>query len=92
VRIEDLYDAAQGCGFLTAVQAGGQTVWCAFRAPDDDALSGLVQSTDYAIDYPTSRLRLSAGDAVEIGGARYTVREVKALRDGSEMRAMLSKA
>ena len=91
MRVEDLYDAAQGCGFLTMVTVAGQTAWCAFRAPDDDVLSGLARSTDYAIEYPASRLTLAAGDAVVIGGANYRVRELTALRDGSEVRATLSR-
>ena len=91
MRIEDMYDAAQSCGFLTAVTAASGTAWCALRAPDDEVLAGLALSTDYAIDYPASRLALEPGQEVRIGTDTYQVREVKALRDGSEMRARLSK-
>lgn len=91
MSVEDLYDAAQACGFLTPVHVGATVTWCGFRAPDDTVLDGLALSRDYVIEYPASRLQLSPGDTVSIEGAAYTVREVRALRDGSETRALLSK-
>lgn len=91
MRVEDLYDAAQASGFLKPVQVGAALVWCGFRAPDDTVLDGLSLSRDYAIEYPASRLQLSPGDVLSIEGVSYTVREVRALRDGSETLALLSK-
>lgn len=91
MRIEDLYDAAQASGLLTSVQTANGPVWCGFRAPDDTVLEGLSLSRDYAIEYPASRLRLAAGETVSIGGQAYRVRDVKALRDGEEVHATLSR-
>lgn len=91
MRVEDLYDAAQASGLLTSVQTGAGIVWCGFRAPDEAVLDGLSLSRDYAIEYPASRAQLAAGETVSIGGQAYRVREVKALRDGTEVRATLSR-
>ena len=91
VNVADLYDAAARCGLLTAVKIGAVTVQAAFRAPDESVLDGLSLSRDYQIEYPTSRLTLSQGDAVEIAGQSYRVREVRQIRDGSESVATLSR-
>jgi hypothetical protein len=91
VRVSDLYDAASRAGLLTPVQVGTQTVQCAFRAPDETVLDGLVLSRDYEIEFPVERLSLHAGDTVSIAGVSYRVREVVSLRDGSEARATLAK-
>lgn len=92
MRIEDLYDTAQACGLLSAVQApSGQTVWCGWSMPDDTLLDGLVQSAHYQLRYPASRMALHPGDTVTIDGKRYTVRSVRAVGDGSEMHAEVSR-
>ncbi|WP_127476561.1 head-tail joining protein [Sulfurivermis fontis] len=91
VTVADLYDAAARAGLLTPVKAGALVVECVFRAPDETVLDGLALSRDYEIEYPTARLSLAAGDRVEIGGASFRVREVFALRDGSECRAKLAR-
>ncbi len=92
IDVTDLYDAAAAAGLLTEVIVGGVPVLCEFRAPDASVLDGLALSTDYAIRYPVSRLpALAAGDTVEIAGDSYQVREVRALGDGSERRATLTK-
>ncbi len=84
-----LYEAAHNAGLLTPVRVAGATVHCAFRAPDEVVLDGLALSRDYQIDYPASWLTLASGDAVEIAGVAYRVREVRAIGDGSERRASL---
>jgi hypothetical protein len=91
VAVTDLYDAAARAGLLTPVTAGDVTVACSFRAPDESVLDGLALSRDYAIEYPSARLQLAAGDSVGIYGVAYRVREVVALRDGSECRAKLAR-
>ena len=95
VNVADLYDAAARCGLLTAVKvgtgAGAVTVQAGFRAPDDPVLDGLALSRDYQIEYPSAALTLSSGDAVEIAGQSYRVRDVRQVRDGSESVASLSK-
>lgn len=87
-----LYEAARNAGLLTAVTvAGSPVVYCGFRAPDETVLDGFALSRDYQLDYPAAWLTLAAGDTVEIAGASYQVREVRAIGDGSEQRASLSK-
>jgi hypothetical protein len=90
--VTTFYDAAASAGMLTEVIVAGEPVMCEFRAPDESVLDGLALSTDYAIRYPASRLpSLAAGESVVIAGDRYRVREVRALADGSERRATLTK-
>ena len=59
--------------------------------PIASVLDGLALSRDYQIEYPSERLTLSQGDAVEIAGQSYRVREVRQIRDGSESVATLSR-
>jgi hypothetical protein len=89
--VADLYDAAARAGLLTPVKVGALIVECGFRAPDETVLDGLALSRDYEIEFPADSLTLAAGDTVEIAGHQYRVREVMALRDGSEMRAKLAR-
>ena len=91
MNLTDLYDAAARSGLLTTVTVGSVTVEAAFRAPDESVLDGLSLSRDYQIEYPTARLTLSQGDALEIAGQSYRVREVRQIRDGSESVATLSR-
>ena len=95
VNVADLTAAAARSGRLTAIKvgtgAGAVTVLAGFRAPDDPVLDGLALSRDYQIEYPSAALALSSGDAVEIAGQSYRVREVRQIRDGAESVATLSK-
>lgn len=92
MNVTTLYEAARNAGLLTAVTvAGSPVVYCGFRAPDETVLDGFALSRDYQLDYPAAWLTLAAGDTVEIAGASYQVREVRAIGDGSEQRASLSK-
>ena len=92
MELTDFYDAAASTDMLTEVMVAGDTVMCEFRAPDESLLDGLALSTDYAIRYPVPRLpNLAAGETVVIAGDHYQVREVRALVDGSERRATLTK-
>ena len=91
VNVADLYDAAARCGLLTAIKVGAVTVQAGFRAPDDAVLDGLALSRDYQIEYPSAALALSPGDAVEIAGQSYRVRDVRQIRDGAESVATLSR-
>jgi hypothetical protein len=92
ISVADLYDAAASAGLLMPVKVGAVTVQVAFRAPDETVLDGLALSRDYEIEYPTARLALAVGDAVEIGGETYRVREVRQVRDGSESVAKLARS
>ena len=96
--IEALYAAADHAGLLK------ESVWSPsngsvsvtakvdFRAPDETVLDGLGLATDYAIRYPASVLsELTPGEALTIDGVTYRVREIRALGDGSEKRATLTR-
>ncbi len=97
IAIDALYETAGRAGLLhTAIwrPVSGQvvTAWVEFRAPDTTILDGIGLSTDYGIRYPASRLvGLGQGDTLEIGGMGYRVREVRAVGDGSEARATLTR-
>ena len=92
LAVELLYEAARNAGLLTAVTvAGGSVVHCGFRAPDETVLDGFALSRDYQLDYPAAWLTLAAGDTLDVAGISYQVRAVRAIGDGSERRAFLSK-
>ena len=49
-------------------------------------------NTDYAITYPASVfVGLAVRDTVNVNGVSYQVRDVRALGDGTEMRARLTR-
>ena len=90
--IETLYDAAASAGLLIRAVSGSLEVMVDFRAPDEDVLAGLGVNRNYTIRYPLSRLPLlAAGNALEIAGITYRVREVSAMGDGTEARASLTR-
>lgn len=90
--IEALYDAAANAGLLIRAVSGSLEVMVDFRAPDEDVLDGLGVNRNYTIRYPLSRLPLlAAGNALEIAGITYRVREVSAMGDGTEARASLTR-
>jgi hypothetical protein len=90
--IETLYDAAASAGLLIRAVSGSLEVMVDFRAPDEDVLDGLGVNRNYTIRYPLSRLPLlAAGNALEIAGITYRVREVSAMGDGTEARASLTR-
>lgn len=92
LSVEFLYSAAANAGMLQKALLDTTEVMVDFRAPDEDVLSGLGVSRDYAIRYPLSWLpSLAAGNTLEISGQSYRVREITAIGDGSERRASLSK-
>jgi hypothetical protein len=63
-----------------------------FRAPDETVLDGLGLSTDYSIRYPAATFAgLVSGESLTIEGVTYRVREIRALGDGSEKRATLTR-
>lgn len=90
--IEALYDAAASAGLLIRAVSGSLEVMVDFRAPDEDVLDGLGVNRNYTIRFPLSRLPLlAAGNALEIAGITYRVREVSAMGDGTEARASLAR-
>ena len=91
VTVSDLYAAAGRAGLLTPAMIGGAEVLVDFRAPDVEVLDGLGLSSDFAIRYPTDEVVLDAGHELVIGGVTYRVREVRAIGDGAECRATLTR-
>ena len=89
--LTDLYAAAGRAGLLTSATIGGTEVLVDFRAPDVEVLDGLGLSSDYAIRYPADEVVLDTGHDLVIGGVTYRVREVRAIGDGSECRATLTR-
>ena len=96
--VEQVYSAAANAGLSVRCRwfaAGGgavQTRPVGFTAPDDTALDGLTLNTDYAITYPASVfVGLAVRDTVNVNGVSYQVRDVRALGDGTEMRARLTR-
>lgn len=96
--VEQVYSAAANAGLTVRCRwfpAGGgaaQTRQVGFSAPDDTVLDGLTLNTDYAITYPASVfVGLAVRDTVNVGGVTYQVRDVRALGDGTEMRAKLTR-
>ena len=97
VSLETFYDAAAAAGLLVEARwtpdgAVPVTAMVEFRAPDETLLEGFVVATDYTIRYPASRLvGLAAGDVIEVAGNSYRVRDLRAIGDGTERRADLTR-
>ncbi len=96
--VEQIYESAANAGLLKDClwrpSDGSQTqrFSVGFAAPDDTVLDGLSLSTEYAMTYPaTSFTGLAPREAVEIDGVSYLVRDVRAVGDGSERRATLTR-
>ena len=96
--VEQIYASAADAGLLRncrwqpADGAPSQTHAVGFAAPDDNMFDGLAVTTDYQITYPASALKgLASHDRVEIDGVIYQVRSVRAVGDGSERRAQLTR-
>ena len=78
--------------FSTADGSPSQAHAVGFSAPDDTLFDGLASATDYQMSYPASAfVGLAVRDAVSIGGVIYQVRDIRAVADGSEIRAKLTR-
>ena len=96
--VEQVYAAATNAGLLRDCRwqpADGspmQTHAVGFAAPDDTVFDGLASTTDHQMSYPASVfVDLAPRDTVEIGSVIYQVRDIRAVGDGSEMRAKLTR-
>ncbi len=96
--VEQIYESAANAGLLKECRwhpSGGaspQSAHVGFAAPDDTVFDGLASTTDYQMTYPASVfVGLAARDTVEIDGVIYQVRSTRAVGDGSEMRAQLTR-
>ena len=96
--VEQIYESAANAGLLK------DCLWCpadgttaqrdqvGSAASDDTVFDGLASTTDHQMSYPASVLKgLAPRDTVEIDGVIYQVRSTRAVGDGSEMRAQLTR-
>jgi hypothetical protein len=96
--VEQIYASAANVGLLQECiwypsnGAPSQRHQVGFAAPDESLLDGLTLSTDYEMTYPgTAFGGLVAREVVEIAGTSFQVRDIRALGDGSELRAKLNR-
>ncbi len=96
--VEQIYEAATNAGLLKdclwrpSDGSPTQRFSVGFAAPDDTVLDGLSLSTEYVMTYPASIfVGLAQREPVEIDGVTFLVRELRAVGDGSEMRATLTR-
>jgi len=96
--VEAIYAAAANAGLLKLArlqQADGSAPVVAhvgFTAPDNTLLDGLAVGTDFEMAFPASVFTgIAVRDGVEIDGVMFQVRDLRAVGDGSESRARLSR-
>jgi hypothetical protein len=96
--VEQIYTSAGNAGLLRECRwqpsdgSPAQQHPVGFAAPDDTVFDGLASTTDYQMSYPASVfVDLAAREAVEIDSVIYQVRSTRAVGDGSEMRAQLTR-
>ena len=96
--VEQVYAAATNAGLLRDCHwqpADGSPMQAhavGFSEPDDTVFDGLASTTDHQISYPASVfMGLAPRDTVEIDSVIYQVRDIRAVGDGSEMRAKLTR-
>lgn len=96
--VEQIYASAANVGLLQECLwypsngASSQRHQVGFAAPDESLLDGLTLSTDYEMSYPVTAFGgLAVREVVEIGGTSFQVRDIRAVGDGSEIRAKLTR-
>lgn len=96
--VAQIYESAANAGLLKECRwqpsdgSSTQTHQVGFAAPDDSLFDGLTLSTEYVMSYPdTVFVGLAAREAVEIDGTTFQVRDIRAVGDGSEIRAKLTR-
>lgn len=96
--VEQIYEAATNAGLLKSCLwrpsdgSPSQHHPVGFAAPDDTVLDGLTLSTEYVMTYPASFfIGLAQREPVEIDGVTFLVRDIRAVGDGSEIRAKLTR-
>jgi len=96
--VAQIYESAANAGLLKECLwypsngAPSQRHQVGFAAPDESVLDGLTLSTDYEMTYPVTALNgLAAREVVEVGGSSFQVRGIRAVGDGSELRAKLTR-
>ena len=96
--VEQIYESAANAGLLKdclwrpSDGSPTQRFSVGFAAPDDTVLDGLSLSTEYVMTYPASIfIGLAQREPVEIDGVTFLVRDIRAVGDGSEIRAKLTR-
>ncbi|UZF20668.1 hypothetical protein LG939_04070 [Ralstonia pseudosolanacearum] len=96
--VATLYEAAANAGLLkeciwrSSDGSPPRTNMVGFAAPDETLLDGLTVSTEYVMSYPATIFAgLGPRETVEIAGAVFHVRDLRAVGDGSEIRAKLTR-
>ena len=95
--VSRVYESAASAGLLKRCvwlqgNAMPLTHMVGLRAPDDSVLDNLTRSKETTISYPSTIFTgLKAGELLELEGQRFSVREVKAVGDGAELRARLTR-
>ena len=96
--VDEVYAAAGNAGLLKSC------VWLRegyppeiqgvhFRTADENLLDGLTVGTELSMTYPASYfMGMGQDETVEIDAVRYVVREVRAIHDGTELKATLATA
>ena len=93
-----IYEAAANAGFLKECvwlpSNGGpaRTNMVGLRASDETVLDHLAATTETTMSYPAEILRgLAPREVVDIEGVSFQVRDIRAVGDGSEMHAKLTR-
>ena len=96
--VEQIYASAANAGLLKECLwypsngAPSQRHQVGFASPDESLLDGLTLSTEYEMTYPVTAFNgLAARETVEIAGTTFQVRDIRAVGDGSEIRAKLTR-
>lgn len=96
--VEQIYESAANAGLLKdclwrpSDGSPTQRHPVGFAAPGDTVLDGLSLSIEYVMTYPASIfIGLAQREPVEIDSVTFLVRELRAVGDGSEMRAALTR-
>jgi hypothetical protein len=96
--VAQIYESAANAGLLKECVwypsngAPSQRHQVGFAAPDESLLDGLTLSTDYEMTYPAQH----SGDLLHARWSRsvassFQVRDIRAVGDGSELRAKLTR-
>ena len=96
--VEQIFAAAASAGLLKtalwqpADGSAPQTQSVGFSAADTNLFDGLALGTDIEMSFPASVfVGITVRDGVVIDGVRFQVRDLRAVGDGSERRARLSR-
>ena len=96
--VEQIYAAAARAGLLkkcTWVSKEGfrEVRYAEFRTSDDTAFDNLLLAAETTITYPATYFKSALrGDHFVVGDDFYVIRDIRAIKDGSETKAKVAKA